>query len=375
MNAMTRPTLLLLWLVLLGLLFACTPTPEPTPTPAPTPVPDLGKIALFLPEKTAPRYEKFDYPYFRDRLAELGFNVEEDLLYYNAENDHETQSAQVDEALAAGAKVLVIDPVDSEKAAELAIRAKDAGALVVAYDRAILLTNKVDYYVNFDTTRVGELQAQSLLDALTAVGKDNPNLILIHGSPTDANVIFLKQGISRAFEGQTVTILGEYDNTDWTPATAEAAMRQALTDYGAQIDGVYAANDGTAEGVLNAYRAFPAFTLETLPPITGQDADLPAVQRILAGEQYSTIYKPIPREASAAADLAYALLNRLPFPTGLVNSSAFNGQIDVPAVLLDPVLVTRDNIRQTVIADDFWSTSDICVTEYEEACRTAGLIE
>lgn len=369
------PRSLLLTLLLALSLLACTQTATPntavTPSPRPSPTPaGPPKIALFLPEKNTPRYEKFDYPYFRDRLAALGLDMEEEFLYYNAENNVRTQTAQVEEALSAGARVLVIDPVNSEQAAELANRAKEFEATVIAYDRSIVLTNQVDYYINFDVIRVGELQAESLLDALE--GEPRRNVILIHGSPLDANVLFLKRGVEQAFAGENVTVLAEYDNIDWTPTTAETLMSRALTQHGDRIDGVYAANDGTAEGAIAAMKEAG---IDPLLPTTGQDADLAAIQRIVAGEQYSTIYKAIPLEAEAAAELAFAVLRGEPIPIGLVNGTAFNGQIDVPAVLLDPTLVTVDNIAETVIADNFWSVEEICVDEYVEPCREAGLLD
>jgi D-xylose transport system substrate-binding protein len=375
MNFSLRTTFafLLAFTLILSLAACQAATTDTTaaPTIAPTPTPDgPGKIALFLPENGAPRYEKFDYPFFVQRLEELGLNVDEEFLYYNAENNVRTQTAQVEEALASGAKVLVLGPVSSEQAAELAIRGKEAGATIIAYDRNIVLTDQVDYHVNFDVIGVGVLQGQSLVRALSNV--EEPNVVLIHGSPLDANALFFKRGLESALEGTDINVLAEYDNIDWSAATAETHMTRALQLFGEEIDGVYAANDGTAEGAITAMKASG---LETIPPTTGQDADLAAIQRIVAGEQYSTIYKAIPIEAEAAAELAYAILRNETIPLGLVNGTVFNGEIDVPAVLLEPTLVTLDNIADTVIADGFWTLEDICVREYIEPCREAGLFD
>lgn len=148
-------------------------------------------------------------------------------------------------------------------------------------------------------------------------------------------------------------------------------MQQALTALGNKVDGVYAANDGTASGAIAAMRAGG---LQPLPPITGQDAELAAIQRILAGDQYMTVYKAIKPEAQAAAELAYYLLVKASVPADMTHSQKVNnGKIDVPAVLLTPVAVTSSNVKDTVVKDGFWTMQQICTSSYADACKTAGL--
>ena len=148
-------------------------------------------------------------------------------------------------------------------------------------------------------------------------------------------------------------------------------MQQALTALGNKVDGVYAANDGTASGAIAAMKAAG---LSPLPPITGQDAQLSAIQSILTGDQYMTVYKAIKPEAEAAAELAYDLLTKTPIPADMTSGkTANNGKIDVPFDQLTPVAVTKANIKDTVVADGFWTVAQICTTDYAAACKADGL--
>ena len=212
------------------------------------------------------------------------------------------------------------------------------------------------------------------MDALTKLGKTNPSIVMINGSPTDNNATLFKQGAHSVFDplvsAGKLTIAKEYDTPDWSPDQAQNEMQQALTALGNKVDGVYAANDGTGGGAIAAMKAAG---LNPLPPVTGQDAELAAIQRILVGEQYMTVYKAIKPEAEAAATLAYDLLTGTTVPSDMVNGKTNNGNIDVPSVLLTPVAVTKDNIKTTVIADGFWKVSDICTADYAQACKDAGL--
>jgi len=154
-----------------------------------------------------------------------------------------------------------------------------------------------------------------------------------------------------------VNIAKEYDTPDWSPDKAQQEMEQALTALNNQVDGVYAANDGMAGGAIAAMKAAG---LNPLPPVTGQDAELAAIQRILAHEQYMTIYKAIRPEAEVAAELAFDLCQGQPPAATRFNSWVDNAKIEVPAILLKPIGVTRDNIKNTVVADQFWSIEQIC---------------
>jgi len=347
---------------------------NPTSTPAASSSGTVsGKIALLLPETKTARYETADRPDFEAKMKELCPNCQ--IIYSNANQDASTQLSQAQAALTNGAQVLVLDPVDSAAAATIADQAKAQNVPVIAYDRAILNTANVNYYISFDNVKVGQLQAQSLVDKLNQMGIANPTIVMINGAPTDNNAKLFKQGAHSVFDplvaAGKLTIAKEYDTPDWSPDQAQNEMQQALTALGNKVDGVYCANDGTASGAIAAMKAAG---LTPLPPVTGQDAELAAIQRILTGEQYMTVYKAIKPEAETAAQLAYDLLTNTPVPADMTNGMTVNnGTIDVPSVLLTPVAVTKDNINATIVADGFWTVDQICTTAYADACKAAGL--
>ncbi len=392
---MLKSKLFIASIVLALVLTACgAPTPAPTSVPAtqapttaaateaPTAMAETpttaaassgGTIALLLPETKTTRYETADKPDFEAKMKELCPDCQ--IIYSNANQDATQQLSQAEAALTNGAQVLVLDPVDSAAAATIADKAKAQGVPVIAYDRLILNSDGVNYYISFDNEEVGKLQAQSLVDELNSMNVQNPSIVMINGSPTDNNAGLFKQGAHSVFDplvsAGKLTIAKEYDTPDWSPDQAQNEMQQALTALSNKVDGVYAANDGTAGGAIAAMKAAG---LQPLPPVTGQDAELAGIQRILAGEQYMTVYKAIKPEAEAAAQLAYDLLTQTTVPADMTNGKTVNnGTIDVPSVLLTPIAVTKDNIKDTVVADGFWSVSDICTADYAAACTAAGL--
>jgi D-xylose transport system substrate-binding protein len=332
-----------------------------------------GTIALLLPETKTTRYETADRPDFEAKMKELCPNCQ--IIYSNANQDATAQLSQAEAALANGAKVLVLDPVDSAAAGAIADKAKAQNVPVIAYDRLILNSDGVNYYISFDNKRVGQLQAQSLVDRLNQLGVQNPQIVMINGSPTDNNAGQFKAGAHSVFDplvqAGKLTIAKEYDTPDWSPDQAQNEMQQALTALGNKVDGVYAANDGTAGGAIAAMKAAG---LNPLPPITGQDAELAAIQRILTGTQYMTVYKAIKPEAETAAQLAYDLLSNMQVPASMTGGQTVNnGKYDVPSVLLTPVAVTKDNVKDTIVKDGFWSVQQICTADYASACKAAGL--
>jgi len=392
---MLKSKLFIASIVLALVLTACgTATPAPTsmpatlapatsaPTEAPTAMAETptaesqamgSTIALLLPETKTTRYETADKPDFEAKMKELCPDCQ--IIYSNANQDATQQLSQAEAALTNGAQVLVLDPVDSAAAATIADKAKAQGVPVIAYDRLILNSDGVDYYISFDNEEVGKLQAQSLVDDLNQMNVSNPSIVMINGSPTDNNAGLFKQGAHSVFDplvsAGNLTIAKEYDTPDWSPDQAQNEMQQALTALGNKVDGVYAANDGTASGAIAAMKAAG---LNPLPPVTGQDAELAGIQRILAGEQYMTVYKAIKPEAEAAAQLAYDLLTDANIPASMTNGKTVNnGSIDVPSVLLTPIAVTKDNIKDTVVADGFWTVDQICTADYADACTAAGL--
>jgi D-xylose transport system substrate-binding protein len=330
-----------------------------------------GKIAILLPETKTARYEAQDLPLFKAKLQSLGYDLN-NLIYSNANQDAATQQQQAEAAITNGAKVLVLDPVDSAAAATIADEAKAAGVQVISYDRLITGTANIDYYISFDNVEVGKLQAESLMTALANV--TDPTIVMINGSPTDNNAKLFKQGAHSVFDplvaAGKLTIAKEYDTPDWSPDQAQTEMTQALTALNNKVDGVYAANDGTAGG---AYAAMQAAGLNPIPPMTGQDAEIAGIQRILMGEQYMTVYKAIKPEAEDAATLAYDLLTGTAVPSGMVTGTTNNGTADIQSIILTPVAVTKDNIESTVIADGFYTAAQICTADFADACAAAGV--
>jgi D-xylose transport system substrate-binding protein len=340
---------------------------------APEPTVSGGKVALLLPESKTTRYEAHDRPDFETEFKKLCPSCQ--ILYSNANQSASTQLSQAQAALTNGAQVLVLDPVDSAAAAAIADQAAAQGVPVIAYDRLILNSTGVTYYISFDNQRVGQLQAQSLMNRLDALGIKHPSIVMINGAPTDNNAAQFKAGAHSVFDplvqAGKLTIAKEYDTPDWSPDQAQNEMQQALTALSNKVDGVYAANDGTAGGAIAAMKAAG---LSPLPPITGQDAELAAIQRILTGEQYMTVYKAIQPEAYAAAQIAYDLLAKSPVPAMLTGGKTTNnGKTAVPSVLLTPVAVTKSNIGSTVVKDGFWTVQQICTSQYAAACQAAGL--
>jgi D-xylose transport system substrate-binding protein len=350
-------------LLLLGSACGGDSTPEPESTEAAG-----GKIALLLPESKTARYETQDRPLFEARVKAICSDCE--ILYSNADQDATKQQSQAEAALTNGAQVLVLDPVDAKASASIATMAKSRNVPVISYDR-LVLDAPVDYYVSFDNERVGNLQGQALVEKLKADGKGTGTIVMINGSPTDNNATLFKKGAHSEIDGSGLVVGAEYDTPDWSPDRAQQEMEQAITRLGrATIVGVYAANDGTAGGAIAAMKAAG---FAPIPPITGQDAELAAIQRIIAGEQYMTIYKAIKPQAERSAELAVALVRGEDVPDGLVTGQTNNGVSDVPSVVLDPVAVTASNVKDTIVADGFWTVAQICTTAYADACSKAGL--
>jgi D-xylose transport system substrate-binding protein len=327
------------------------------------------QIALLLPESKTARYESQDRPLFTNKLKQLCPDCS--VIYSNANQDPAKQQQQAEAALTQGAKVLVLDPVDAASAAPIVARAKQQQVPVISYDRLITGAD-VDYYVSFDNVRVGRLQAETLTKKLAADGESSGDLVMINGAPTDNNAKLFKQGATAVLGASDYTIAKQYDTPDWSPDKAQQQMEQAITSVGDDgFVGVYAANDGTAGGAIAAMKA--AGIDPSTRPTTGQDAELAAIQRILAGEQYMTVYKAIKPEAEKTAELAVALAQGRQPAAGLVTSQVNNGTKDVPSILLTPVAVTRENIQDTVVKDGFWKPAQICTGQYAAACREAGV--
>ncbi|MFI8961595.1 substrate-binding domain-containing protein [Streptomyces sp. NPDC053493] len=325
---------------------------------------DEVKIGLLLPESKTTRYEKFDRPYIEAKIKELAPNAQID--YYNAAESATTQQQQVNTALAKGDKVLILDAVDAKSIQSSVDKANKAGVKVVAYDR--LAQGPVDAYVSYDNHKVGELQGKALLDALG--DKAGSGVIVMHnGSPTDPNAAEFKAGAHSVLDGK-VKIGKEYDTPNWDPNNANQQMSGAISALGKdKIVGVYSANDGLAAGISTALKAAGMSV-----PLTGQDAQLDAVQRILQGTQTITVEKPYKPEADIAATMAVDLAQGKALPKNLIPVTVTSGSGQkVPATLLTPVVVNKDNIKDTVVKDGLYTVQEICTPAYADACKKAGL--
>jgi D-xylose transport system substrate-binding protein len=330
------------------------------------------KIALLLPETKTTRYEAQDRPLFEAKVKELCSDCQ--IIYSNADQKADQQQNQADAALTNGAKVMVLDPVDSASAASIVSKAKAQSVPVISYDR--LLTNSdIDYYISFDNEKVGQLQATSLVDKLKKDGKSG-SIVMINGAPTDNNAKLFKKGAHSVIDSSGLKVGKEYDTPNWAPDEAQNEMEQAITALGKNgFVGVYAANDGTGGGAIAAMKG--AGIDPASRPTTGQDAELAAVQRILTGEQYMTVYKAIKPEAEQAAELAVNVVNgKTSEAAALAKQSVNNGQKDVPSIILTPVAVTKANAKETVgqmISDGFLKADQICSGPAASACPEAGI--
>jgi D-xylose transport system substrate-binding protein len=325
-----------------------------------------GSIALLLPESKTARYESQDRPNFENKVNELCSDCE--ILYSNADQDAAKQQQQAEAAITKGAKVLVLDPVDAASAGAIVNRAKQSKIPVVSYDRLITDAD-IDYYISFDNEKVGKLQGDALVGKLKEDGAKG-SIIMINGAPTDNNAKLFKEGAHGVIDGSGFKVAKEYDTPDWSPDKAQQEMEQAITAVGKDgFVGVYAANDGTGGGAIAAMKA--AGIDPKTRPTTGQDAELAAIQRILVDEQFMTVYKAIKAEAEAAAELAVALATGEDPPA--TDAEIDNGTEKVPSILLTPVAVTKDNIKDTIIKDEFWSVDEICTGKYAAGCKAAGI--
>lgn len=290
-----------------------------------------------------------DRDLFMARCAELGVDVK-----VNAANSDDAQQAKdVQSLIAAGVDALVIVPHDGVQMGASVDSAKREGIPVIAYDRLIKNCD-LDLYVSFDNVHVGRQQAQYLVDHLATPGKGS--IIRIFGSPTDNNAKLFKQGQDEVLKPYVdrgdIKIVFEDWAEDWRPENAKRIALSAITQ-GKPFEAVLASNDGTAGGAIQALveNGQGGKIL-----VTGQDAEIPACQRIVAGQQAMTIYKPLKAMATLGAEMAVAMAKRqLIVVTGEID----NGKKQVPAKLLDVVTVTKDNMKDTVIKDGFHTEAEI----------------
>ncbi|WP_179199413.1 sugar ABC transporter substrate-binding protein [Streptomyces viridochromogenes] len=325
-------------------------------------------VGLLLPETANTRYDKFDYPIIKEKVESLT-SKQGKVVYRNADADAKKQEQQLEQLVDDQVDVILLDAVDAHAIAGGVEKAKDAGIPVIAYDR--LAEGPIDAYVSFDNELVGEVQGRSLLEAMGEVDSSD-KIVMMNGSLTDPNAKQFKSGALSELKG-TVDIAKSYDTKDWKPENAQANMTEAINEIGLNnIKGVYSANDGMAAGVIKALEAAGA---TKLPPITGQDAELDAVQRILSGEQYMSVYKSYPHEAESAAEMAVAKVQGKDIQFDSLTQDQVDSPThqDIPALLVPVAALTKSNIDKTVLADNIYKLSEICTAKYKSACQQAGL--
>jgi len=259
----------------------------------------------------------------------------------------------------------VLDPVDSSAAASLVSLAQSQGVKIVAYDRPIP-NAKADYYVSFDNEGIGKAIAESLVQHLkdTKVATDTGGLLQINGSPTDAAAGLIKKGIHEGIDNSGYKLLAEFDTPNWDPPKAQQWASGQVTRFGAQIVGVVAANDGTGGGAI---AAFKAAGVDPVPPVTGNDATIAALQLIIAGDQYNTISKPSEIVAAAAAEIAVQLLDG---KTPVAKTTLY----DTPSELFVPAVVTAENLKAEIIDKKIVPAETLCVDRYVDGCKKLGII-
>jgi D-xylose transport system substrate-binding protein len=318
-------------------------------------------IAFLMPDQASTRYEQRDWPGFESAMKELCSTCT--LIYQNANADVALQQQQFNSVIAQGARVVVLDPVDSSAAAALVEIAHSQDVKVIAYDRPIP-DSPADFYVSFDNEGIGFAIAQSLVERLQAEGvPKGAGVLQINGSPTDAAAGLIRDGIDRALDASPYVTLSEFDTPDWAPPKAQEWAAGQITRFGDKITGIVAANDGTGGGAIAAMKAAG---VEPVPPITGNDATIAALQLIIAGDQYNTISKPSEIVAKAAAETAMALLAGKSPET---NTSLYN----TPSMLFVPAVVTQENIKAEIFDAGIQTAAAVCTAEYADDCAALGI--
>lgn len=317
-----------------------------------------AKVAFLMPDLASTRYDLQDKPLFEARMKQLCPTCT--VIYHNADSDTAKQRQQVDAVLAQGVKAIVLSAVDSAAAVAIVQTAQAHQVPIIAYDRPIP-DKPADYYVSFDNEKIGAMIAHSLIGRLKEQNAGG-GLLEVNGSPTDAAARLLKQGIHSAIDPSGFELLAEYDTPHWHPRKAQTWVSGQIARYGDRIAGVVAANDGTAGGTIAAFKAAGM----KVPPVTGNDAEPAAAQRIIAGDQYNTISKPIRIVARAAADIAYEFMQG-ERPAGMTKL------YDTPSALFVPTVVTRRNIKEVLFESGIMKPADVCTGQYAKGCAELGI--
>jgi D-xylose transport system substrate-binding protein len=328
------------------------------------------KVGVILPETaTSARWEGFDKPLLTAALKAEGLDAD----IQNAQGDLQKFSTLADGMLSAGVKVLIIAAPDTSVGAAVAQKADAQGVPVIDYDR-LNIGGTSKYYVSFDNVKVGELQGQGLATALK--DKKGGEVIQIEGAPTDNNATLFTQGqekiLKPLYTSGDLKLVQSQPIDAWDNQKGGQVFEQILTGNGQKVDGVVAANDGLAGAVITVLKKFG---LNGKVPVTGQDATPDGLQAVLRGDQYMTVFKPIKSEAEATAKLAAALAKgdkaaADKIATGVTKDTKSNR--DVPSVLLDAQLITKDKVKSVVDAGAV-KASEICVADLAAVCTQLGI--
>ncbi|MFL6109023.1 MAG: sugar ABC transporter substrate-binding protein [Marmoricola sp.] len=331
------------------------------------------QVGVILPDTTSStRYDLYDKPLLQKAFDDAG--IKSDIQ--NAQGDKSKFTSIAQSMIGEGVKVLIIDSIDAASGAGVEKTASDAGVKVIDYDR-VNLGGTAPYYVSFDNEKVGELQAQTMVDQLTAAGVSKPNIIMMDGgTDVDNNAVLFKKGAHTVLDplqaSGKLKITQEAVVKGWKVENAAPAFQQALTAAGGKVDGVVAANDdiaGAVEGVLKDKG------LSGKVVITGQDAGIAGLQRILQGTQGMTVFKDVKKEADGASKLAIALIKGDDPASAGLNLAKFDdpqaSSHDIQALLLDPAVITKDNVQDVIDAGAL-KAADIC-KGIESVCSQAGL--
>ena len=326
-----------------------------------------GTIGVAMPTKTSERWIK-DGDYMKAELEKAGYKV--NLQYAN--DDIPTQVTQVNDMVTKGNQVLVVASIDGTALAGVLKQAKEAGIPVIAYDRLLRSTNAVDYYATFDNLKVGVMQANSLIKGLEASGKPKPwNVELFAGSPDDNNATFFFNGAMQVLQplidsGDIVIPSGETDfktvaTLRWDAAVAKKRMENVLTKSysNKDVNGVLAPYDGLSRGIIAALKGSGYGSGgKDLPVITGQDAEIESVQSILAGEQYSSVFKNTQDLAKQTVKMIQEIAQKKKVDVNDAKSYD-NGVKVVPTYLLQPVEVDKSNVKQVLLDAKYYTAEEM----------------
>ncbi|EQB3642901.1 sugar ABC transporter substrate-binding protein [Raoultella ornithinolytica] len=322
---------------------------------------ESATVAFLMPDQASTRYEQHDFPGFKAEMSKLCAECK--VIYQNANASATLQQQQFNSVIAQGAKIIVLDPVDSSAAAALVENAQAQDVKVIAYDRPIP-DKPADFYVSFDNEGIDYAISQSLVNHLQESGvPKGAGVLQINGSPTDAAAGLIRDGIHRGLKASGYTTLAEFDTPEWAPPKAQEWAAGQITRFGDKIKGVVAANDGTGGGAI---AAFKAAGVQPVPPVTGNDATIAALQLIIAGDQYNTISKPSEIVAAAAAKVAVELIQGK-------KPQASTTLYNTPSQLFTPAVITAKNIKAEIFDKKIQTYAQVCTGDYTAACQKLGI--